>query len=458
METTPIPGLLVVRLDLRRDPRGWFKENWQRAKMVAAGLPDFAPVQHNLSFNGARGVTRGIHTEPWDKFVSVASGRVFAAWVDMRQGETFGATFWIEMDPSVAVFVPRGVGNSYQTLTDDVAYTYLVNQHWREGFAYPALALDDPTVAIPWPIPLTDCEISEKDHHNPILDPATAITPQRMLVLGGDGQVGRALASEFPDAVVVGREQLDVTDAAAMAAWRWRAHDVVVNAAAFTGVDAAETPEGRRAAWAANAEAPARLAALAREHGFTLVHVSSDYVFDGTSTAAGGYRETDPMAPLGAYGASKAAGDLAVAGAPHHYLLRTSWVVGEGANFVATMQRLAEQGATPSVVDDQVGRLTFASELARATRHLLESGAAWGTYHVTCAGEPQSWADVARSVFDLEGRDADDVTSVSTGAYAATRPGLAPRPARSLLDTSKIEATGFTPRDALAALREHLAR
>ena len=106
LETTAIPGLLVVRLDRRDDDRGFFKENWQREKMLAIGMPDFGPVQNNVSFNADRGVTRGIHTEPWDKLVSLATGRIFGAWVDMRQGETFGTTVTLEMDTSVAVFVP----------------------------------------------------------------------------------------------------------------------------------------------------------------------------------------------------------------------------------------------------------------------------------------------------------------------------------------------------------------
>src|SRR6476619_2251908 len=138
---TPIPGLRLISLDLRRDNWGWFKENWQREKMVALGLPDFAPVQNNVSFNSARGATRGIHTEPWDKFVSILTGRAFGAWVDMREGPAFGAVFTVEMGPDVAVFVPRGVGNSYQALEDHTVYSYLVNDHWQPGPAYPALHL-----------------------------------------------------------------------------------------------------------------------------------------------------------------------------------------------------------------------------------------------------------------------------------------------------------------------------
>ena len=203
LETTPIPGLVVVRLDRRDDARGCFKENWQREKMIGVGLPDFGPVQNNVSFNSDRGVTRGIHTEPWDKFVSLATGRIFGAWVDMREGESFGATFTLEMDTSVAVFVPRGVGNSYQTLEDATAYTYLVNEHWRPGITYPALALDDPTVAIAWPIPLAEAIISDKDQHNPTLDPTTAIAPKKTLIIGALGQLGRALQVDFPGADLV---------------------------------------------------------------------------------------------------------------------------------------------------------------------------------------------------------------------------------------------------------------
>ena len=127
---TPIPGVVVYDLPVHGDNRGWFKENWQREKMVALGLPDFGPVQNNISFNEKAGTTRGIHAEPWDKFVSVATGRIFGAWVDLREGPTFGAVFTAEMDPSQAIFVPRGVGNAFQTLEDDTAYTYLVNDHW----------------------------------------------------------------------------------------------------------------------------------------------------------------------------------------------------------------------------------------------------------------------------------------------------------------------------------------
>lgn len=168
---TPIPGMLLFDLPVHGDNRGWFKENWQREKMIAAGLPDFGPVQNNISFNNEVGTTRGIHAEPWDKFISIAVGSVFGAWVDLRAGSTFGTVFTTKLDPSTAIFVPRGVGNAYQTLEPNTAYTYLVNDHWSadsiEEYAF--LNLADETVAIPWPIDLARAELSEKDRRHPRL-------------------------------------------------------------------------------------------------------------------------------------------------------------------------------------------------------------------------------------------------------------------------------------------------
>jgi dTDP-4-dehydrorhamnose 3,5-epimerase len=169
LDQTPIPGVVVLDLPVHGDNRGWFKENWQREKMVALGLDDFQPVQNNISFNRATGTTRGIHAEPWDKYISVATGSVFGAWVDLREGESFGAVFTTVIDPSRAIFIPRGVGNAFQTLEENTAYSYLVNDHWSAAAQYTFLNLADETVAIPWPIPLESAETSEKDRSHPRL-------------------------------------------------------------------------------------------------------------------------------------------------------------------------------------------------------------------------------------------------------------------------------------------------
>ncbi|KQZ82064.1 dTDP-4-dehydrorhamnose reductase [Microbacterium sp. Root166] len=456
---TSIPGLVVFELPVHGDARGWFKENWQREKMLALGLPDFGPVQNNISFNDERGTTRGIHAEPWDKWVSVATGRIFGAWVDLREGPTFGAVFTTELDPSRAIFVPRGVGNSYQTLEADTAYTYLVNDHWSPNASYSFLNLADETAAIAWPIPLEEVEISPKDLAHPRLDEVTPVPPRKILVVGAGGQLGLALRDEFAGHGPVEyatRADLDLTDPELASARRWRDYGTIVNASAYTAVDTAETAEGRRDAWAANVSGTAALARIAAENGITLIHVSSDYVFDGSSESA--YRESDALSPLGVYGQTKAAGDAAVATVPRHYIVRTSWVIGEGKNFVRTMASLAERGIDPRVVDDQVGRLTFTDDIARGIRHLLESGAPFGVYNLTGAGEPASWADVARRVFELTGNDTARVTGVSTEEYFASAAGpVAPRPRNSVLDLAKLQDSGFTPRSWDAALADYLA-
>jgi len=441
-ETTPIPGMLVVHLEVHADNRGWFKENWQREKMVAAGLPDFGPVQNNISFNLTRGTVRGIHAEPWDKFVSSAQGRYFGVWVDLREGPSFGTVFTLEVDESVAVFVPRGVGNGYQTLTDNVSYSYLVNDHWSESLIpeYSYVNLADPALAIAWPIPLDQAEISEKDLHHPFLADAKRLAPKKTLILGGKGQLGRALAKLYPSARCVDIDELDLTDPPQVAAFPWNDFDTVINAAAWTNVDGAETPEGRRGAWKANAEVPATLARLAIQYRHRLVHISSDYVFDGTHES---WTETDSLCPLSVYGESKAAGDVAVGIVPRHYLVRTSWVVGDGRNFLRTMGDLADRGISPTVVDDQIGRLTHTANLAAAIKHLLDTGAPYGTYNCTDGGNPVSWADIAKAVFVSHGRSPDDVTPVTTEEYYAGKSMIAPRPLHSVLDLSKLEATGY---------------
>ncbi|WP_243076986.1 bifunctional dTDP-4-dehydrorhamnose 3,5-epimerase family protein/NAD(P)-dependent oxidoreductase [Microbacterium sp. SS28] len=457
---TGIPGLVLWELPLHGDSRGWFKENWQHAKMTALGLDDFGPVQNNISFNDAIGTTRGIHAEPWDKWVSVATGRIFGAWVDLREGPTFGRVFTAEIDASRAIFVPRGVGNAYQTLERDTAYTYLVNDHWSPDAAYTFLNLSDETAAISWPIPLADVEISTKDLAHPRLRDVTPIPPRKTLVVGANGQLGRALRVELgnsPQIEYATRADLDLTSPQLVEARRWRDYDTIINAAAYTAVDHAETPQGRADAWAANVNGTAALARVAAQNGVTLVHVSSDYVFDGALDRA--YREDDALCPLGVYGQTKAAADAVVSTAPKHYIVRTSWVIGDGKNFVQTMASLADRGIDPKVVDDQVGRLTFTEDLARGILHLLRCGSPFGIYNLTGGGEPTSWADIARSVFEASGHDPSRVTGISTDDYFASNIGpVAPRPRNSLLDVGKIEATGFTVPDALGTLSTYLTR
>jgi dTDP-4-dehydrorhamnose 3,5-epimerase len=168
-----LPGLYIVDLVVHGDQRGWFKENYQAAKMEPLGLPHFEVVQNNFSHNVERGVTRGLHAEPWEKFISLANGRVFGAWVDLRRGPTFGKSLTLELNPGRAVFVPRGIANGYQTLEENVTYTYLVNAHWSPNAQYAAVHLFDPALGIPWPIGEHESIVSEKDRKNPLLADVT---------------------------------------------------------------------------------------------------------------------------------------------------------------------------------------------------------------------------------------------------------------------------------------------
>ena len=474
---TPIPGVLVFDLPVHGDSRGWFKENWQRAKMTALGLPDIRPVQNNISFNAERGVTRGVHAEPWDKYISVATGSVFGAWVDLRPGESFGRVFTCTLDPSRAIYVPRGVGNSFQALEDGTAYAYLVDAHWSAELkrTYTFVNLADPQLGIGWPIPLEKATVSEADRNHPMLADARPMEPRRTLVTGCNGQLGRAVRrlaearglSAWFDFCDI--DTFDLSKPEDYAKFDWSLYGAVVNCGAYTAVDRAETPEGRKTCWAANAAGPALMARACAEHGIAMVHISSDYVFDGTLS---NHAETEPLSPLSVYGQSKAAGDLAVLNAPRSYVLRSSWVIGEGRNFVKTMKSLSDRVAAGelgrvTVVDDQLGRLTFTDQMAGAALHVLgyregdvepSSPCEPGLYNLTGSGAVRSWADIARAVFDAANGNGDAVAPVSTEEYYASAEGpIAPRPERSDLDLSKIRAAGFTPRDWEDELAEYMA-
>lgn len=267
---------------------------------------------------------------------------------------------------------------------------------------------------------------------------------KKIVITGANGQVGRALQKIYPQALALDREQLDITDQKAINEFNWDNTKVIINAAAWTDVDGAENPSNYSLVKAVNVDATRYLATAASQHDLIFVTFSSDYVFDGSQSI---HNEDEPFFPLNVYGKTKADGDLAATTATKHYIIRTSWVIGDGRNFVSIMQDLAARDIKPSVVNDQIGRLTFTDTLARGIKHLLETNAPYGTYNLTNEGQPTSWAEIAKIVFEKSGKSSSDIQPVSTAEYFASKPGAAQRPLQSTLDLTKIEKTGFIPED-----------
>jgi dTDP-4-dehydrorhamnose reductase len=271
----------------------------------------------------------------------------------------------------------------------------------------------------------------------------------KILLTGANGQVGwelRQTLAPLGEVVAVNRAQLDLQDAARIAAAVREARpDVIVNAAAYTAVDKAESE--RDAAFAVNAVAPGVLAEEAKRAGALLVHYSTDYVFDGAKAAP--YAEDDEPGPLNVYGASKLAGERAIAASGcRHLILRTSWVYGpRGSNFMLTMLRLAKERPELRVVDDQTGAPTSGLAIARATAQLLPRGAA-GLFHMTASGAT-TWCGFARAILQRAGIGTP-VLPISTADY----PTPARRPRNSRLDCTRLRADAGV---ALASWEEQLA-
>jgi len=276
----------------------------------------------------------------------------------------------------------------------------------------------------------------------------------KIFIVGAKGQLGLALRNKYPKALWADIDELDITDDESVNNFDWNGVEIILNAAAYTNVDGAETDEGRPIAWKVNATAVSSLCKIAEKNNITIVHISSDYVFDGTKIP---HVEDEAFSPLSVYGASKAAGDLCILQTPKHYLLRTSWVIGEGKNFVRTMLDLASRGINPSVVSDQIGRLTFTSTLVPAIDHLLSSKAEFGTYNISNEGESTSWADITRKIYEISGLK-NTVSDITTVDYNQDKENIAPRPLQSALDLTKIKTTGFVPNNWVHDLESYIKK
>lgn len=276
----------------------------------------------------------------------------------------------------------------------------------------------------------------------------------KVMITGAHGQLGRCLqdrlAGSDHEVVAVGRAELDITNAGSVSSFVSDAKpDVIINAAAYTAVDKAESE--RDLAFSVNRDAVANLAKAANQVGALLVHVSTDYVFDGTSSRP--YQETDAVNPMGVYGESKLAGEKAAQQAQRHVTVRAAWVFSEyGNNFLKTMIRLGRERDSLSVVDDQIGTPTYAGDLAGVLIGLAELQPEHGIYHFN-GGAACSWFEFAEAIFSVcselsESFLSPKVSPISTSEF----PTPARRPAYSVLGAGKLAATGIEAGDWRAAL------
>ena len=443
-QSTDIPGLLILRLGLKPTEDGWFKESWHRAKMTSLGMPDFDPVQLNVSHVEARGTTRGFLAEPWDRIVSLDAGRAMGAWVDLREGPGYGRNHVLELHPGIAVFVPRGVATAHQTLVDGTTYTYLLESHWtQEGRARSgAVDLYDPALAIPWPIPRSEAILTRRDALKPPLAMATPLQPRRVLLAGAETPLGRSLLTEMPEARGVAIADLAPD---AIASVDLSAFDVLVNAYGDTATGLAggvSTPDD----WVDAAERTTRLADVARRHRMRYVHITSDPVFE---RAVPSHNEDAVLDLTDPRGRAQAAGELVASTLPRVLILRTAWVMGRDEGFVHDLSVAARRGARPSVLDWEHGRLTYTDHLAEALRHLVSLGAASGTYNVTGEGRVVSWLDVARLVYQSYGADPSLIREHPVPHDGGRLPAV--------LNLDRLKSTDFHPKNAWLDLPERLS-
>lgn len=287
--------------------------------------------------------------------------------------------------------------------------------------------------------------------------------PLKILIIGQHGQVSQALQKTLADLgelIVLGRDKLDLSDHLAdYDQIQVLKPDLIINAAAYTAVDQAETEQ--KTALSINAIAAGMLADQALELGIPLIHYSTDYVFDGSKSTP--WDEQDIPAPLGVYGASKWAGEQAIEYVGGQFLiLRTSWVYSTtGRNFLLTMQRLLQERDELNVVADQIGAPTWAGTIAQSTRQLIErwrdgQPGAWGTYHLTASGET-SWFGFAEAIGEQlvkQGMQCAKLNAIPSSAY----PTPAARPLNSRLDCSLLQREwGVQQTDWHSALLECLA-
>jgi len=439
---TPLKGLILIEPDVFEDHRGWFSETYSRDRYAALGI-DCEFVQDNQSCSKYKGTLRGIHFQinprAQSKLVRCTRGAVLDVAVDLRKGsDTYKKWYSVELsaENKRQLFIPKGFGHAFLTLTDDAEVQYKVDEYYSRDHDR-SIRYDDPQLAIDWPV--DNPIMSEKDRNAPFLSDSDASFSIRVLVTGARGMLGsdvvKRLAELGLDCTGVDREDFDIADREQTLRYicTLKPH-VVVHCAAYTDVDRAE--DERDLCRAVNVDGTRNIAEACKAINAKLVYISTDYVFDGRGTQP--HAEHEPVNPLNYYGYTKAEGEKAVCQTlDEYFIIRTSWLYGaKGRNFVRTMLRLAENTSEIYVVNDQIGAPTFTRDLAVLICDMLQTDR-YGIYHGVNGGFC-SWYDFAREIFKLRGIDVK-VNPISTERYERR----AKRPLNSRLSVENLIRNGF---------------
>ncbi|UNC93476.1 dTDP-4-dehydrorhamnose reductase [Candidatus Contubernalis alkalaceticus] len=439
---TRFKGLLIVETDVYGDNRGWFTETFTKNKFIEKGM-DIEFVQDNHSYSAKKNTLRGIHfqnnPEAQTKIIRCTRGSIADIVVDLRKGsETYKQWLRIELSAhnKKQLFIPKGFGHGFLTLTDDCEVQYKVDRYYSiehdRGIKY-----NDPEIGIEWGV--KEPILSRKDLLAPLLKNSDVNYSIKVMVTGASGQLGLDVVKRLKvlgiEAVGVSRDVLNITDKKQTEDYIiTNRPDVVIHCAAYTKVDQAE--DEKEHCYLTNVEGTRNIAQACSQVDAKMVYISTDYVFDGEGESP--HREEKSPGPINFYGYSKVQGEAIVKEAlEKYYIVRTSWLYGHnGNNFVKKILKLAQSRDEINVVNDQIGSPTYTEDLSVLICDMIQTNK-YGIYHGVNEGYC-SWYQFALAVFGNAGIDIK-VNPISSSKCLAK----AERPLNSRLSTENTVKNGF---------------
>ncbi len=439
---TKFKDLLIIETDVYGDYRGWFTETYTKNKFADNGI-DIDFVQDNQSFSAQKGTLRGIHfqTNPkaQTKMIRCARGAIIDTVVDLRKGSnTYKQWFSIELsaENKKQLFIPKGFGHAFLTITDDVEVQYKVDEYYSKEYDR-SIRFDDLEIGIDWGV--ENPILSEKDLNAPFLKDSDTNFSIKVLVTGVNGQLGYDVVKRLNELEIevigASRNEFDIADKEQTQNYILKSKpDVIVHCAAYTAVDKAE--DEKEKCYVVNVEGTRNIAEACKKLDAKMVYISTDYVFDGQGIEP--QSESKATNPVNYYGQSKEEGEQIVRELLEKYfIVRTSWVYGENdSNFVKTMLRLAHVKDEINVVNDQIGAPTYTKDLAVLVCNMIQT-TKYGTYHGVNEGYC-SWYEFALAIFEKAGININ-VNPVPTSEY----PTKAKRPLNSRLSKDNLEKNDF---------------